>query len=51
MTILKLLISAVDFVMAMLMFFFLRGQVHKATKIGFGVMILLYIANVILMWN
>lgn len=51
MKIFKLIISVLDIAMATLMFFFQREQVNKATKIGFWIMILLYIANVIWIWK
>lgn len=51
MEIFKFVISLFNISFALLMYFFQRDQIHKPTKIGFWAMILLYIANMILIWD
>lgn len=51
MGILKLSISVLDIVFALLMYFFQREQTHKPTKIGFWAMIILFVLSAILIWK
>ena len=46
----EVIITICDIAMATLMFLFQRGQTHRATVMGFGSLIMLYIANIVLIW-
>lgn len=51
MNISKLVVTFLDIVFILLLYFFQREQTHRPTKIGFWAMIILFIENAVLIWK
>ena len=51
MVIVKTVISTLDVLLILLLFFVGRGSKDKSTAIGFGSMIMLLIINIFLVWR
>lgn len=51
MTVMKTVISTLDMLLVMMLFFVGRESKDKQTAIGFGIMIVLILANICMIWK